>query len=181
MTTSIKVSGAWKEIDNAEIKVGGAWKSVDVISIKVGGVWKDVYSAGAFDISSIDGGYSATDEDGFAVTGSLAVSAAGAVTWTGDTLGSNETDQWWDPLSTVQGTWHVKLAWDNDGSDNQRSGGTADDTWTAVGSFSMNFSKASAGGPDTTTGNYTLSFSDDGGSTTHASVGITIQLTEQSP
>jgi len=135
--------------------------------------------AGAFTIASVDGGYASTDADGFTVTGSLATSATGVITWTGDTLGSNENDTWWLPVGTVVGSWHVKLTY-NSGT-NQRSGGTADDTWTAVGSFSMNFSKATAGGPDVTTGNYTLAFSDDGGSTTHDSVAVTITLTEQAP
>jgi len=135
--------------------------------------------AGAFDISGIDGTYQSTDEDGQTVSGTLATDADGNVTWTGDFLGTNENDDWWLPNGSVQGTWHVKLTY-NSGT-NQRSGGTADDTWTAIGSFSMSFSKGSNGGPDSSVGNYTLAFSDDGGSTTHDSVAIAITLFEQSP
>ena len=134
---------------------------------------------GSFDISNIDGTYQGNDEDGFSTTGTLVVGSAGNVDWTGDTLGTSEGDDWWVPNNTVQGTWHVKLV--HDSGTNQRSGGTALNTWTAVGSFSMSFLKGSNGGPDDTVGNYTLSFSDDGGSSTHDSVAIAITLFEQSP
>jgi hypothetical protein len=181
MAIEIRQGGTWKEPDDIQIKPAGSWVQADSVHIRVGGVWKEVWVAGAFDISNIDGNYQARDSDGQTVTGSLLVGSTGNVDWTGDFEGTNENDDWWLPNGTVLGTWHVKLAWDNDGSDNQRSGGTADNTWVAVGSFNMSFSKASAGGPDFTSGNYTLSFSDDGGSTTHDSVGITIILNESSP
>ena len=136
-------------------------------------------TAGAFDISGIDGTYQSNDSNGQTVSGTLATDADGNVTWTGDLLGTNENDDWWLPNGSVQGTWHVKLTYSS--GTNQRSSGTADDTWTAVGSFSMSFSKATGGGPDpdSTVGNYTLAFSDDAGSTTHDSVAIAITLSEQ--
>jgi hypothetical protein len=178
--TSINIGGTWKTIDDCDVNIGGSWKQVNTISANIGGTWKTVWTSGAFDISSIDGAYSSTEEDGFTTTGSLTVGSAGNVDYTGDTLGTTENDDWWLPNGTVQGTWHVKLT--HDSGTNQRSSGTALNTWTAVGSFTMNFSKAHNGSPDpdSTIGNYTLSFSDDGGSTTHDSVAITITLQEQS-
>ena len=137
------------------------------------------HGKGQFDISSIDGTYQSVDEDGFTVTGSLNVQSGGGCVWTGDIFGSNETDDWWLPNGTVSGTWHVRLTFDS-GTD-VHSGGAALNTWLAVGQ-TWNFSKAHNGGPDpeTLTGNYTLSWSDDAGSTTHDSVAIAISMQEQS-
>lgn len=134
--------------------------------------------AGAFDITTISN-HTSVDADGQTVSGTLAVAADGSADWTGDTFGTSENESWWLPEGTVVGTWHVKVTYDS--GTNQRSSGTALNTWTAVGSFSMGFSKASAGGPDSTTGNYTIHFSDDGGSTTYDSKAFSITLQEQAP
>ena len=139
---------------------------------------QDVYQ-GVFDISSVGSGYTSVDEDGQTVSGTLAVASDGGVNYTGDLLGTNASDRFWTTGYNPVGTWHVKLTFIS--GTNSRSGGTANDTWTAVGSFSMSFSKASAGGPDQATGTWTLAFSDDGGSTTHDSKSITITMQEQAP
>lgn len=136
--------------------------------------------AGAFDISSIDGGYLALDEDGFSQTGNLSVKTTGAVDWTGDTLGSSEGDDWWLPNNTIAGTWHVQLTFDS--GTNVYSSGESLSTWLEINTDRQwNFSRASAGGPSSSVGNYTLAFSNDGGSTTYDSVAIAITMEEQSP
>ena len=135
---------------------------------------------GEFDITTTGvGNFTSVDADGQTVSGTLAVDADGDIHYTGDTFGTNADDRWWTAGFNPTGTWHVKVAYDS--GTNQRSSGTALNTWTAVGSFSMGFSKASAGGPDSTTGNYTISFSKDGGSTTFDSTSFSITLNEQAP
>ncbi len=135
---------------------------------------------GAFDISSIDGTVQANDEDGQTVTGNIQVTIVGAVDWTGDIFGTTESDDWWLPNGTVSGTWHVRLSYSS--GDPIYSSGSGLGTWLELSSNrTWNFSKASVGGPDTDSGDYTLAFSDDAGSTTHDSVTITINLNEQAP
>lgn len=37
---SVRIGGAWKEIDNMWVRIGGAWKEVDSIYTRIGGAWK---------------------------------------------------------------------------------------------------------------------------------------------
>ena len=125
------------------------------------------------------------DADGQTVTGALDVLTDGSVDYTGDLFGTNETGSWWDPHpGTVSGTWHCRLSFVS--GTNQYTTGSGLGTWlqcdpTGGSNRGWNFSKASAGGPDSTVGNYTLAFSDDAGSTTFDSVNIAITLQEQAP
>lgn len=41
----LKVSGAWKQVNEAFFKTGGAWKEIQEGYIKVGGAWKQFYTA----------------------------------------------------------------------------------------------------------------------------------------
>ena len=41
----VKVSSAWKQVNEAFYKTGGAWKEIQEGWIKVGGVWKQFYTA----------------------------------------------------------------------------------------------------------------------------------------
>ena len=40
-----KVSGAWKQVNQAFFKSSSAWKEIQEGYIKVGGVWKNFYTA----------------------------------------------------------------------------------------------------------------------------------------
>ena len=40
----IKVSGAWREIDDVSIKVSSAWKEVTRVYVKIGVAWKEAWS-----------------------------------------------------------------------------------------------------------------------------------------
>ena len=41
----LKVSGAWKQVNEAFVKVSGSWKEIQEGYIKVGGAWKQFYTA----------------------------------------------------------------------------------------------------------------------------------------
>jgi hypothetical protein len=45
MPMSVKVSGAWKEVDAPAVRVGGAWKDVTNGFVRVSGVWKSFFVA----------------------------------------------------------------------------------------------------------------------------------------
>lgn len=51
----LKISGAWKAIDNALAKISGSWKQVNTVYVKVGGAWKVVWNNLVITIS--DAGY----------------------------------------------------------------------------------------------------------------------------
>ena len=125
--------------------------------------------------------YSSTDEDGFSVTGALNFLSTGAVTYTGDIFGSNESGQFViDPTGTGNGTgFYIRIT--HTAGTNQRSGGITLNVWYELTTTrTLNFSKASAGGPDTSNGTYLLEVGTDG-STADASQSFTVALTEQSP
>lgn len=132
-------------------------------------------------ISIGDTSYESIDADGQTLTGTLTISQSGAITYTGDSLGSNENGTWYLPANRlVADNWSVMLSYVS--GTNQWTSGTALATWTAItSSRTFTVSKVSNGGPDFTNGVYTLAFSKDGGSTTYMSQNIDITLTEESP
>jgi len=179
----VKVSGAWKKLNGIHVKVSGTWKAVNNAYVNVSGVWKQFYQAAAFLLDLGDNAFYAQDSDGFPVTGTLAVNSDGSIAWTGDTGGTSESGHtWFSPVGATDGTgWHVKLSYTS--GTNQYNSGSGLATWLALTTGrTWTFRKASVGGPDQTDGVYLLEFSDDGGSTTYASVSINdISLFEQTP
>ena len=69
MSSSIKVSAAWKQITGASVKVSGTWRTVNAAYVKVGGVWKQWFAAFI------------TDNFNRSTSGTLGTSSSGA-TWT---------------------------------------------------------------------------------------------------
>lgn len=123
--------------------------------------------------------YQSTDEDGFSVTGAFNVLSTGAVSYTGDIFGTNETGQR-VITPTGDGTgFYIRIT--NTAGTNQRSGGITLNVWYELTvNRTLNFSKASSGGPDTTNGTYLLEVGTDG-ATADASQSFTVALTELSP
>jgi len=136
-----------------------------------------------FSLNLGDNDFLSTDADGQTVTGSLAILSTGEITWTGDIFGSNENGHtWFAPIGSTDGTgWSVRLSFTS--GTNSYSSGAALDTWHLLTtSRTFNFSKATAGGPDSADGIWLLEFSDDGGSTVFDSVSIDdISMFEQAP
>lgn len=50
---SVKISGSWKQINQAFVKVSGSWKNVENIYIKVGNNWKEVGGSGQSDLNLV--------------------------------------------------------------------------------------------------------------------------------
>jgi len=48
---SVKVGGAWKQINEIFVKVSGSWKEIDYIYVKVGNNWKQINGSGQKDIT----------------------------------------------------------------------------------------------------------------------------------
>ena len=139
---------------------------------------------GAFNLTK-DTSNTSNDEDGQTVTGTLGVYTNGNCDYTGDIFGTGESARWWDTGLSPVGTWHCKLTFTGTDTNHYSSGSTLG-AWHQCGgsgaaNILWNFSKASAGGPDSATGTFTLEFSNDGGSTTFDSVVIAITLNEQAP
>jgi hypothetical protein len=59
MSTHVKVSGTWRELDKNYVKVSGSWREVDKGYTKVSGSWREVYSGLSLDDIglSMEGGY----------------------------------------------------------------------------------------------------------------------------
>lgn len=66
MSSSIKVSGAWKRIAAVSVKIGSTWRTVNAAYVKVGGVWKQWFAAFI------------TDNFNRSTSGSLGTSSSGA-------------------------------------------------------------------------------------------------------
>lgn len=142
---------------------------------------------------SASGGYFSQDvnttltaivADGQNCTGTLVFLANGTWTWDGDTLGTDDSGVWWKNASTMVppgARWSVRIV--QDSGDDQSVGGLNLNQWYALSSNrTWTFNKTTAGGPDSTNGVYTVSFSNDGGSSVYDSVEIDdITLTEQAP
>lgn len=48
---SLKVSGTWKQVDEAFVKFGGTWKEIDKVYLKINNSWKLVGNVGQQDLS----------------------------------------------------------------------------------------------------------------------------------
>ena len=48
---SVKVSDAWKQINDAFVKVGGNWKEIYTVYIKIDDVWREINGAGQGDVT----------------------------------------------------------------------------------------------------------------------------------
>ena len=136
---------------------------------------------GAFLYEMADDAFLSVEDSGANLTGTLTIAADGEISYLGDFLGNNESGHtWWSPIGTVIGTWHCRLSFVS--GSNVYASGESLATWVALTSDRLyNFSKVGATGPDTATGTYSLDFSDDAGSTTHATKNITVGMENATP
>ena len=113
--------------------------------------------------------------------GTLDVLSTGYIDWTGDSGGINGESDWWDPLGTVVGTWHVRLEYSSGTNQYYAIGSDSLNTWIDVSTDPRwRFRKAPSGSSGgTTIGTYLLKYSNDGGSTTHHTTTLTVTLTEE--
>ena len=142
------------------------------------------HAKGIFSLFMDDNLYNATDQDGFAQSGSLNIHANGTITWEGDNNGIDapvgDGHRWF--LGTILGNWHVKINHLTPPAGNVLTAGSQEDVWRPLSSdVGFTFTRASVGGPDTATSTYDLAFSNDGGATVHANETITIELRELGP
>jgi len=80
--TSLRISGAWKELSSGKVRVGNAWKTVTQGKIYVGGAWKDLLGftpALSLSASPSTAIGSATYGFGPAVTNSVTVTPTGGL------------------------------------------------------------------------------------------------------
>ncbi len=125
------------------------------------------------------GSYTSSENDGETVNSEIQFDVDGGIRRRTETenltLFYTDYDPGWsslEPDETDSASWHVKITFDS-GTD-LRSGGMANDTWTQLSTAPVMLFASTAGGEDTRAGVYTVSLSDDGGSTTHDSKQITI-------
>jgi hypothetical protein len=135
-------------------------------------------------VDGIAGTISSTEDDGNTVNAELVVAADGGWSkWTEtDVLTLFETGLTPWGGSGVSGTWHMLIT-HTSGDDTLDGTGAALDSWidiTTAGPTTWKWLNA-GGGPDTKTGTYTVSISDDAGSSTHDSQVFTVTLEVLSP
>ena len=122
----------------------------------------------------------ALDADGQNVTGVLTIDTQGNLSWDAD-QGSDEAHEYWEPqdIYTPGPLLQVRLSFSSGVNHYQSGAGLA--AYVALSTTrSWTFFKATAGGPDTDQGDFTLDFSWDG-STAFDTTTLDISLTEQSP
>lgn len=79
MQPSVKVSGAWKNIEEMHVRVSGSWKQIQEAYVRVGGVWKQFYqffTASASD-STPSGSGSGASPSGFVSSNSTTITPVG--------------------------------------------------------------------------------------------------------
>lgn len=124
--------------------------------------------------------------NGSQVDGDYWVRSNGGLDWIGDNGGTNAEDSWWTPEDAVDGEWWVRINYSS-GTNQIDPASTSDlATWYKIAgsggaSRKFDFRKTTSGsGGGSTVGTYSVLFSQDGGSTTHHTLTLTITLTEPS-
>jgi len=181
MSKYVKISSAWKSIDNAYVKVSTAWKSVDTIYVKVGSAWKIVwnnvvYTLTGDNINVTDGASPYNTRSGIRVNADGTLDKAFSVN--GDLLAYTQIDSatdWVIPNGAASADHDVRItAVTHNGHAGWNASASEEDAWIDLGSDRLWDIQSSA--EETINTDFTLEIRDASAATV-ASTAFNVQIT----
>lgn len=160
MPGHVNISSVWKELTGVFVNVAGVWKEVTSGQVNVSGVWKEWHNPVSAATVLFTPGVIHDVRFSTTASATFTVQRNGDLLVTGNISDVPGANDWIDPRSaTVGDAWHVRLI-KNSGSD--PTSGPALATWHALTSDRQwSMVQSIIGG---IAGNFTIQFSNDGGS-----------------